>query len=86
MRDQIYNVPLIPPDLRREETILHIADTLDYLEQITNDIFSRITSRVEEYRNRLQAINKRAEIAQAKVNKIRGSNKATKVKTNLIIK
>lgn len=79
MRDQVYSVPLIPPDLRREETIVHIADTLDYLEKITNDIFLRITTRVEEYRNRLGAINKRAEIAQAKINKIRGSNKATKV-------
>lgn len=82
MKPQVYTVPLIPPDLRREETILHIADSLNYLQKITNDVFSRIGKKVEEFGKRLNALNKRTSIAQAKINKIRGSSKAIKVFSN----
>lgn len=38
---QVYSVPLIQPDLRREEAVQHIADALLYLEAISTDIFRR---------------------------------------------
>lgn len=38
----IYNVPIIHPDLSVETTILHIANSLDYLTTTVNDIFSKI--------------------------------------------
>ena len=38
---QTYTVPLIQPDLRREEAIQHIADALQYLQKVSGDIFSR---------------------------------------------
>lgn len=79
MGDQGYNVPTIPPDLRREETILQIADSLDYLEKVANDVFTRINTRVSENRARLQKVNDRISLAQARVDKLKGSNKATKV-------
>ncbi|XP_076363685.1 WASH complex subunit 1-like isoform X2 [Tachypleus tridentatus] len=79
MTVQVYNVNMIPPDLRREETIHCIADSLDYLEKITNDIFSKINSKVSEYHQRLKAINERASVAQAKIDKVRGTSKALKV-------
>lgn len=79
---QSYELLLIPPDLRREEAILQIADSLDYLKKITDSIFKRIQDRVTEYSTRLQAVQKRAEVAQKKINKIRGSSKATKVNNN----
>lgn len=44
-----YNVPLIPTNLRREETIKHIADTLQYLENITDDVFTRIYTCVSNF-------------------------------------
>lgn len=38
---QVYSVPLIQPDLRREEAVLQITDALLYLEAISSDIFTR---------------------------------------------
>lgn len=38
---QPYEVPLIQPDLRREEAIQQVADALQHLQNISGDIFSR---------------------------------------------
>ncbi|XP_054433070.1 WASH complex subunit 1-like [Pteronotus mesoamericanus] len=76
---QTYTVPLIQPDLRREEAIQQIADALQYLQKVSGDIFSRISQRVELSRSQLQAIRERVSLAQAKIEKIKGSKKAIKV-------
>lgn len=76
---QPYAVPLIQPDLRREEAIQQVADALQYLQNISGDIFSRISQRVELSRRQLQAIGERVSLAQAKIEKIKGSKKAIKV-------
>ncbi|XP_035677447.1 LOW QUALITY PROTEIN: WASH complex subunit 1-like [Branchiostoma floridae] len=78
-RSQVYNIPVVQPDLRREETIRQIVDALDYLDKVANDVFDRISSRVADNRTRLQAVNTRISTAQAKINAIQGSRKATKV-------
>lgn len=41
LEGQVYSVPLIQPDLRREEAVHQIADALLYLETISTDIFTR---------------------------------------------
>ncbi|XP_063953782.1 WASH complex subunit 1-like isoform X2 [Lytechinus pictus] len=79
MPGQVYNIPIIQPDLRREETIHQIADTLEYLEKIANDVFDRIEKRVTDNHSRLTDINKRLDVAQAKVDKIKNSRKAIKI-------
>lgn len=79
MKMPAYDLHLIPPDLRREEAILQIADSLDYVQKITDNIFKRILDRVSDYNKRLQSVCERADIAQRKIDKIRGSSKATKV-------
>uniref|UniRef100_T1J4E9 WH2 domain-containing protein n=1 Tax=Strigamia maritima TaxID=126957 RepID=T1J4E9_STRMM len=79
MRNHIYNVPLIPPDLRREETVKQVADSLEHLEKIATDVFSRISKKVGENKLKLSGISQRVAIAQAKIDKLKGSNKATKV-------
>ncbi|PIO31720.1 hypothetical protein AB205_0118720 [Aquarana catesbeiana] len=76
---QAYSVPLIQPDLRREETIQQITDTLQHLQTVSNDIFNRILQRVETNRTQLRNINNRVSLAQAKIEKIKGSKKAIKV-------
>ena len=75
----LYNIPLVPTDLRRSENILQLCDALSYLEQITDDAFNRIETRINENRSRLATINNRINVAQAKIDKIKGSNKAIKV-------
>ncbi|XP_007526325.2 WASH complex subunit 1 [Erinaceus europaeus] len=76
---QTYAVPLIQPDLRREEAMEQVADALQYLQTVSGDIFSRISQRVELSRRQLQAIGERVSLAQAKIEKIKGSKKAIKV-------
>ncbi|EPY85309.1 WAS protein family 2-like isoform 7-like protein [Camelus ferus] len=94
---QTYAVPLIQPDLRREEAIQQVADALQYLQKVSADIFSRprpgpsaplkpvspaagrISQRVELSRRQLQTIGERVSLAQAKIEKIKGSKKAIKV-------
>ena len=76
---QKYSVPVIPPDLRKEETIKQIADSLEYLEKVATDVFSRISNRVEDNHSRLRAVNDRVNLAQAKIDTLKGSHKATKV-------
>ncbi|MBN3304525.1 WASH1 protein, partial [Amia calva] len=79
LEGQVYSVPLIQPDLRREEAIHQIADALQYLEKISSDIFSRVFQSVEKNRTHLQAVTDRIHLAQARIDKIKGSKKATKV-------
>ena len=79
MTDQSYNVPVVPPDLRREETIHQLCDSLAYLDTIANDVFTCIGQRVAENHSHLRAINDRVNLAQAKIDRIKGTNKATKV-------
>ncbi|CAI5664320.1 unnamed protein product [Oreochromis niloticus] len=79
LEGQVYSVPLIQPDLRREEAVHQIADALMYLENISTDIFRRVSESVEKNRHQLKSITDRIRLAQARVDKIKGSKKATKV-------
>lgn len=79
MEHTLYSVPVIQQDLRQEETILQIADALDYLDQVVKDIFARVESRIVESKARLEMLHKRASLAKMKVEKLTGSSKATKV-------
>lgn len=76
---QVYTVPIIQSDLRREEAIHQISDALQYLQKISNDIFNRVSQNVESNQTRLRSISDRINLAQAKITKIKGSKKATKV-------
>lgn len=76
---QSYNVPIILPDLRREESLYQVTDTLDHLERVANDVFNRISRRVAEHRDRLSAVNNRVNLALARIEKVKGSTKATRV-------
>lgn len=79
MGHQLYNFPVISLNLRQEETVHQIADALDYLNDVVTDIFRRIDNRIAENRNKLQQLNRRTAVARAKIEKLTGSNKATKV-------
>ena len=79
MPSQAYSVSVISPKLRHEEFMLCVADTLNYLEKISDDIFSRITNRVQVYKEKVGAINKRVDVAQAKIDRLKSSKKAIQV-------
>jgi len=80
MTTQAYNVPVILPELRREESYHQIVDALEYLDAVANDIFNRISCRVADSRDQLTTINNRINVAQAKIDKLRSSSsRATRV-------
>ncbi|XP_047302898.1 WAS protein family homolog 2-like isoform X5 [Homo sapiens] len=76
---QTYAVPFIQPDLRREEAVQQMVDALQYLQKVSGDIFSRISQQVEQSQSQVQAIGEKVSLAQAKIEKIKGSKKAIKV-------
>lgn len=75
----IYKVNLIPNDLSTEEMILQIADTLDNLNGIVDDIYSRLIDRIKQNMDKTVKLNKRIEISKSKVEKLTGMQKAIKV-------
>ena len=80
MACQVYNVPVVLPALRKEESYHQIVDGLEYLEAVASDIFNRLGCRVAESRDQLTNINNRVNVAQAKIDKLRNSSsKATRV-------
>ena len=74
-----YDVSLLPDDLRPEELVFRVAQTLDHLGHVTDDVFARIGSRVQQNQNQLAAINHRIALCQAKIDVIKESKKATQV-------
>lgn len=80
MTSQVYNVPVVLPALRKEESYHQLVDALEYLDAVATDIFNRVSCRVAESRDQLTIINNRVNVAQAKIDKLRNSSsKATRV-------
>uniref|UniRef100_A0A2K5P9B7 WASH1 WAHD domain-containing protein n=1 Tax=Cebus imitator TaxID=2715852 RepID=A0A2K5P9B7_CEBIM len=79
LANHTYAVPLIQPDLWREEAIQQMVDALQYLQKVSGDIFSRISEWVEQSQSQVQAIEEKVSLAQTKIEKIKGSKKAIKV-------
>ena len=77
--DKLYDIPVVPPDLRHEEMVRQICDALDHIDQVAKDIFTRIGKRIADNHASLHALNDRIALAQAKIDKVKGSNKAMKV-------
>ncbi|XP_057367712.1 WASH complex subunit 1-like [Daphnia carinata] len=75
----VYEIPLVSSNLRPQEMITQMADTLEFLVQVSNEIFARVTSRIMESRTRINNIHQRVELAQSKIDGLKGSRKATKV-------
>lgn len=69
-------------NLRPQEMISQMADTLTFLDQVSTDIFARVTLQIQKSRARINNIHKRLDVAQAKVEGLKGSRKATKIFSN----
>lgn len=75
----IYKVNLIPSDLSMEETVLQIANTLDNLNGIVDDVFSRVMARIKQNTDKTTKLKERIEASRTKVEKLAGMQKAIKV-------
>lgn len=75
----IYKINLIPNDLSMEESILQIAETLDNLNGIVEDVFARVSLRINQNMDKTHKLKQRIEISKNKVTKLTGMQKAIKV-------
>jgi len=79
--DRPHGTTLLSLGLRPQEAYFQITDSLMNLNQTIDEIFTRISSQVDEKQNRLHELNQRIADADAKVEHVRKSfmNKATVV-------
>lgn len=75
----VYDIPLVSSNLRPQEMIIQMADTLEFLDQVSNDVFTKVASKIQESRTRISSIRRRVEAAQAKIDGLKGSRKATRI-------
>lgn len=74
-----YTVPIIAGDLRRAEFVKQVADTLDYMDSVSQDVFNRIAIRLNVYRAQLNKFDERIQNANAHIDRIKGSKRAIQV-------
>ncbi|XP_045129327.1 WASH complex subunit 1-like [Portunus trituberculatus] len=76
---QQQEIPLVPAEQSRLETVNTCVDVLTHLEAVVDQVFSSITTRLADTTARLEGLRQRAADAQAKVDKLTGITKATQV-------
>lgn len=75
----MFKVPIIPPDLRHEETIIQAAHALDCLQTTIVAIFGRIDKRIEKNNAKVKELLARIDKSQAKINSLQGTRKAIRI-------
>lgn len=75
----MYSVPVIPPDLRHEETIIQAANALNCLQSTITNIFDRIDSRIAKNNDKINELSSRITSATHKIQNLGGTNKAIKI-------
>lgn len=78
----IYDVPVVPNNLRHKETIIQIADALDYLNKVFEDILLRVNTRIIEKQNHVSGLKDRISTVNQKMQRLTQTKKATQVFSN----
>lgn len=78
----VYKVPVVPNNLRHKETIIQIADALNYVSQVFDDILLRVNKSISEKQNQVTQLKGRITIVHQKVVKLTQTKKATQVFSN----
>lgn len=77
--NHIYKVPIIPQNLRGQETIIQVGEALNHLSAVTEDMFEHINRRIEASREKLASISTRVDKVNTKIHRLAGAKKATQV-------
>ncbi|XP_013101829.2 WASH complex subunit 1 [Stomoxys calcitrans] len=72
----MFTVPIVPPDLRHEETIIQAAYALDSLQNTINTIFRCIDNRIEQNNAKVGELQSRIKKSQEKIKSLQGTRKA----------
>ncbi|KAJ3640025.1 hypothetical protein Zmor_003346 [Zophobas morio] len=77
--NHVYKVPVIPQNLGKQETIIQVAEVLNHLNNVTDDILKHISNKVESNSKKLSDISDRVDKVNKKISKLNGAKKATQV-------
>lgn len=72
----LYDIPVIQPDLRHEETIIQTANVLEHLSNIVNHVFDTIEARIARNVAKTAELNQRITKASEAAQTVVGINKA----------
>ncbi|GLV43043.1 washout [Carabus blaptoides fortunei] len=75
----IYEVPVIPNNLRREETVVQIADVLQHLCNVFDDIIVKVNSRIDDNVQHMSLLTSRINVSTEKIAKLRETKKAIQI-------
>ena len=75
----IYEVRLGSSHPEHQDMLVQMADTLEHLDRVSDDLFRRVSVRIDQSRARVQDIDRRVQAARAKIDKFTGSRKATRI-------
>lgn len=75
----MYSVPVIPPDLRHEETIIQAANALNCLQSTITNIFDRIDKRILKNNDKINELSSRITSASQKIQSLSDTKKAIKI-------
>eukprot|EP00656_Telonema_subtile_P047623 TRINITY_DN5488_c0_g1_i1.p1 TRINITY_DN5488_c0_g1~~TRINITY_DN5488_c0_g1_i1.p1 ORF type:complete len:195 (-),score=42.91 TRINITY_DN5488_c0_g1_i1:70-654(-) len=79
MPAQAYGIPVIFQDLRQEEALLQMFDSLEMLDKTLGDVYDKISTRVTVECGRVARVRQRLAVAKEKLTLIKGNEKATTV-------
>lgn len=80
MATQAFQVPIVYQDVRRAEAFCQMVDSLDSLDKIVENIFSKVAEKVAQERSKVENIANRISTAHAKVQHLASlTSKATTV-------
>lgn len=74
-----YTCPTIPQNLRKEETYVQIAEALNYLSDVSEDIFRCVNTRISSNRDKLRSITVRIQTAKRKIQRISTAKHAVQI-------
>ncbi|CAF1022480.1 unnamed protein product [Didymodactylos carnosus] len=77
--DHPYSVPVISTELRRAEFVKQLADVFDHMDQISQDMFNRITIRLNMYRQQLNKFDEKINNVNLHIERIRQFKRATQI-------
>jgi hypothetical protein len=77
--EPLYQVSIVAQDLQQEENILQIADALEHLVNVSNDVFAKIDKRLNKNATYLADISRRINICGEKVARLTSSDRSTRV-------
>ena len=77
---QVFQIPIVNPRLRPQESLLQLFDALENLDLVVNSIFTKVLDRVATEKSRIEGITNRLNTASNRVEYIKTlGNKATTI-------